>query len=78
MGMFDSVYFPCKTVGCNGEIEAQSKAGDCCLHNYTPDDVPAVIAIDIAGQARSCYKCGEVYKVSSNIPIPVAVRMWLE
>ena len=52
MGMFDSVIAECPK--CGDDVEFQSKAGECCLIRYYPDNVPAVIASDIAGDTSPC------------------------
>ena len=60
MGMFDSVIAKCPD--CGGRVEFQSKAGDCSLAEYTPDNVPLKIMADIDGEVSSCQKCGRVLK----------------
>ncbi len=62
MGMFDSVLFACPKPECDERIEAQSKAGECELRNYSPGEVPMVIAGDLHGEIWHC-KCGTVVKI---------------
>lgn len=52
MGMYDSVIFPCPH--CDGEVEAQSKAGECSLRRIEHWKVPKLIAEDIVGQEVRC------------------------
>ena len=75
MGMFDSVYFPCPSEGCDGTIEFQSKAGDCFLAGYSPDEVPTEIAADIAGDTSGCSKCGDFFTVAKALPDTVPMRL---
>lgn len=78
MGMFDSVWFPCPSTGCDGTIEVQSKAGECFMASFSPDDVPVEIAADIAGDIGSCSTCGGIYVVAKSLPDRVAVRLITE
>ena len=74
MGMFDTVWLKCPV--CQLEIELQSKAGDCCLLDYTEDEVPAAIAADLLGEPVTC-ACGTrlvVLWVPSN-PATVKLRL---
>lgn len=77
MGMFDSVYFKCPN--CGEEIEEQSKAGECILHNYDPDSVPYEIAINLNNEKSKCYECGKefVIKVDGMIEPPPSYKMIL-
>ncbi|WP_156829747.1 hypothetical protein [Methylovulum miyakonense] len=45
MGMFDSVYVPCPK--CGELNEFQSKGGDCLLNEYTLENAPANVLLDI-------------------------------
>lgn len=67
MGMFDIVYFKCPS--CDGEIEAQSKAGECCLLNFNQNDVPPGIAGDINGSTIWCQSCNKAWQITSEIPM---------
>jgi transcription elongation factor Elf1 len=72
MGMFDSIYFTCPNCGSNN-VEEQSKAGDCLLHNYQQDEVPHHVAYDIQGNTVKCYDCGSLFVIESaegEIPPP--------
>lgn len=60
MGMFDSIWITCSD--CGEKVEAQSKSGDCLLNSYTPDSVPADVAIDANRHAPYTCKCGARYK----------------
>ncbi len=62
MGMFDSVDVKCPA--CGGNVEFQSKAGDCCLFSYTLETAPDVIIADLADQEERC-ECGHVVKLRS-------------
>jgi hypothetical protein len=75
MGMFDSVYFPCRTEGCEGNIEVQSKAGECVLASYSPESVPIAIAVDIAGESAWCRTCNRYFTVAKGVPDRVAVSL---
>jgi len=55
MGMYDSVEIKCR--GCGGEVEFQSKVGDCLLHWYTLDSAPVEILLDLNGETQTCTKC---------------------
>lgn len=57
--MYDSVIFTCPK--CSNPIEAQSKAGDCHLHDYPSSAVPIKIAKDVEGDAVWCEHCNESY-----------------
>lgn len=73
MGMFDSVHVKCPH--CGEFVEFQSKAGDCILRDYQPDDVPSDIALDVDGKVSECQNCKELVKiVIDTIPV-LTVRM---
>ena len=55
MGMFDTVKFKCPE--CGAELELQSKAGECVLHEYHYKAVPPEIAIDLDGRNVLCEHC---------------------
>lgn len=74
MGMYDSVRFKCPE--CGGEVEAQSKAGECVLGDFPPDHVPAVIAADVIGDSVYCGTCHTLYTVRGHMP--GFVELWLE
>lgn len=55
MGMFDSVYVSCPN--CGSANEFQSKAGDCLLKDYSLDNAPPEILLDLKGQIQTCFNC---------------------
>ena len=61
MGMFDSIFLDCPT--CGERLELQSKAGECQLHVYSPDEVPIIIAEDLKRGAICCEKCLKAWRV---------------
>lgn len=68
MGMFDSVTVSC--TNCKQDvIEFQSKAGDCRLGEYKPNQVPMAIAIDLDGSSESCPSCGHL--VTLHMPMRI-------
>lgn len=56
MGLFDSVYVPCPN--CGKSVEFQSKQGECYMQNFTCDDAPTEILMDIANAPHFCQACG--------------------
>jgi hypothetical protein len=58
MGMFDSIWIDCPTCEAIGidAIEFQSKSGECVLHDYTLEDVPAEVLLGVyhSGGCRNC------------------------
>jgi|JI10StandDraft_1071094.scaffolds.fasta_scaffold1811746_1 transcription elongation factor Elf1 len=57
MGMFDSVKVPCPK--CGKEQLFQSKGGDCILEEYTLENAPLDVLMDINRHAPyGCLKCG--------------------
>jgi transcription elongation factor Elf1 len=63
MGMFDEVRFTCPE--CGNDIEVHSKAGECLLIKYYPDEVPYIIAKDIDKKRAKCGSCETVFTVES-------------
>jgi hypothetical protein len=55
MGCFDSIISRCPK--CGKRIEFQSKAGDCMLRIYDPEDAPVEIVKDLMGSVEIC-DCG--------------------
>lgn len=55
MGCFDSVVVVCPE--CETEIQFQSKAGECSMLNYSIDEVPVEIALDLHKKTVRCDKC---------------------
>jgi hypothetical protein len=69
MGMFDSLFVPCRD--CGEPVEFQSKAGDCRLAEYTIADVPDNVAASLIGEWAYC-KCGTGVQIHGRvILIPV-------
>lgn len=65
MSMFDTLIVQCPN--CNTGIAFQSKAGDCQLLTFIPEDVPANIAGDLSGQSQNCPTCGRSCKIVTKI-----------
>ncbi len=74
MGMFDTVIFTCPS--CLGEIEEQSKAGDCILAEHNQDAVPVAIAAELNGTRIVCPHCGK--RMRAYAPIRPTVYMHLD
>lgn len=55
MGSFDSLWVACP---CGKEVEFQSKAGECSMHDYRLDTTPPSVAGDLIGQSQTC-ECGK-------------------
>jgi len=64
MGMYDSVNFSCPH--CGGNIEVQSKAGDCFLASYSPNKIPWDIAQDIEAEECRCSQCSMPWVVETR------------
>ena len=64
MGCFDVVKFQCQ---CTGWVTWQSKAGKCRLDEFTVDEAPAAILIDLANWTESCGRCGKPYRIDLEI-----------
>lgn len=75
MGMFDSVKIDCPS--CGATVEFQSKAGRCNLDEFSDEDVPLVIALDIVGDVETCVHCNKEFKIKFGIPMPKEVDMVL-
>ena len=65
MGMFDSVYVKCAK--CGTEVEFQSKAGKCDLENYTINNAPPEILIDIDKEIGVCKECGHYNQIHVQV-----------
>ena len=72
MGMFDSVWLECKA--CGEELEFQSKVGDCVLANYTINNAPPKILLDIDGQVGICMGCRCPNKIHVQVMTCVHVK----
>ena len=58
MGMFDRVWVECPK--CGKGVEFQSKAGDCVLADYTLDNVPIIVGLDLIHEKEKCENCGAI------------------
>ena len=77
MGMFDSVIAKCPM--CDGDVEFQTKAGDCSLRTYTSNEVPLKLAAAIQGDISSCDSCGAIWRIEADVlPPPITIKMRLE
>lgn len=56
MGCFDSVLFDCPKPECSGQVEFQSKGGDCAMISYDRNYVPLGVAADL--RDSECRDCG--------------------
>ena len=65
MGMYDTLIVKCPE--CGSQVGFQSKAGDCNLYNYSVNDVPAEIAIDLKNDVSRCENCG--YSCRLNVQV---------
>ncbi len=74
MGMFDTVIFRCPK--CGGQIEEQSKAGECLLKDYNQKEVPVIIAISIEGNMVYCNDCDKSFIISKAV-VPQTVSLSL-
>lgn len=72
MGMFDSVIVPCPA--CGGEVEFQSKAGECRLRRYHVSSVPMGIAADLNNTSEKC-DCGEFVTITMGCKDRVSMRV---
>jgi hypothetical protein len=74
MGMFDSVWHKCE---CGGDVEWQSKAGECSLAGYEPSSVPEAVAYDLLNETAACRSCGKPYRlIIPMAPPPDTVAMY--
>ncbi len=64
MGMFDRVWAKCQ---CGTNVEFQTKAGECSLHDYSIDNAPDKIKADIIGEAESCSNCGKILTIAGTV-----------
>ena len=62
MGMYDTVLVPCPR--CGAVTQAQSKSGDCLLHEFHLADCPYNILADVNRHAPfTCEECGTRFGV---------------
>ena len=52
MGCFDSVMVPCPE--CGELTEFQTKAGECLLTEYSFEDAPAALLVDVVNETHRC------------------------
>ena len=76
MGMFDSVI--CRCPKCGGELEFQSKAGECVLDRFGIGNVPANVAQDIEVDIESCKTCHARYRIYPRQPVATVQMMLVE
>jgi len=60
MGCYDTVHALCRQ--CGGEMEIQSKAGDCMLQDFDLSDAPPAILGDLHGETLACRRCHTVWR----------------
>jgi phage FluMu protein Com len=67
VGMYDTVLVPCPT--CEELAEFQSKSGDCKLEEFTLDEAPDVVLLDVNRHAPTrCQKCKTIFCVEIKGP----------
>lgn len=75
MGMFDTVWIRCPK--CGNQVDFQTKAGDCYLHDYGwPDDAaitPKEILADLDGQEERCV-CGATLVPVATVTLAITVK----
>lgn len=65
MGVFDSVWVECPK--CKHENEFQSKSGACILANYTLEQCPPDVLLNINRHSpKKCEECKTLYEVDIN------------
>ena len=74
MGMYDTVWIRCPK--CGAQVDFQSKAGDCFLHDYGwPDDaetIPKAILADLSGEKERC-QCGAVLMPQATVTLTINI-----
>jgi len=65
--MFDYIIVKCPV--CGERLEFQSKVGDCLLKEYTLDNAPPEILIDIAKDSHYCNTCKKEVKLSIAVAV---------
>ena len=77
MGTFDRVMFQCPRKKCKGEIEFQSKAGDCHMVRYDgdlhDDTIPPPIAHDLNGDVERCDTCDKPVVFKAKIRVDAKI-----
>ena len=61
MGVYDTVWVKCPT--CGEENPFQSKSGDCILENYTLDNCPPDVLVNVNRHSPCRCDCGTLYAV---------------
>ena len=74
MRLFDSVVTKCPSCK-QGDLQWQSKAGNCYLQEYGLNRVPVDIAEDIMGKLETCQECGNTFRIERVPPDPQVVAM---
>jgi len=62
MGMFDSVIVYCPN--CGQANEFQSKAGECLLNEYSLNNAPPEILLDLKDEKQICPKCKKLIGIT--------------
>ncbi len=72
MGCYDIIKVPCPE--CSGDVEFQSKGGECDFNTYEGSNVP----IDVAGDANRhpgyCDECGTAFEADMQTHVQVRAR----
>jgi hypothetical protein len=55
MGLFDSVLADCPN--CGRKVEFQSKAGECFMRCYAPNEAPPEVLADVLNDPQYCRHC---------------------
>lgn len=61
MGVFDTLHLRC--TNCGGNISIQSKAGPCCLADYSLVTAPMSVISDVDGETVYCPDCEMVFVI---------------
>jgi hypothetical protein len=70
MGLYDTVIVPCPK--CGKQNDRQSKAGKCTMSEYTIDDAPLNVLMDIDGETIRC-DCGHIYSVRLHRNVSIEI-----
>ena len=73
MGLFDSLIIKCPE--CKKELEFQSKSGPCGLYNFTKDDLPPEVGVDMADNIVKCQFCGNNFRLDCGLPKVCKVKL---
>ena len=69
MGMFDTVWVKCPK--CGEENGFQSKSGYCILGNYTLEDCPDDVMLNVNRHSPVECDCGCVFEIDVNTRKPI-------